>query len=216
MSTKRSRWAGWALLACLVLGLILVPFLLGEQAVLAWTEAWFAQPGSQALVFGVVTLLLAADLLLPIPSSLVSAGAVAALGPVLGGAAVWLGMTVGAALGHAVGQSGGQAVALRFVGAAELERAARLHERFGTAMLVLCRGVPVLAEASTMLAGALHMRFGSFLFVTSAANLGLSLAYALSSRLGSGGFAMLAPFALGILVPALALGIVRLSLGRRE
>jgi uncharacterized membrane protein YdjX (TVP38/TMEM64 family) len=215
MSRVRSRWAGWALLACLVLALILVPFLLGEQAVLAWTEAWFARPGSHAVVFVVVTLLLAADLILPIPSSLVSAGAVAALGPVLGGAAVWLGMTAGAALGHAVGRSGGQAVALRFVGAAELERAARLHERFGAAMLVVSRGVPVLAEASTLLAGALHMRFGSFLFATSAANLGLSLAYALSSLIGSGASAALAPFALGILVPALALGLSRLGLRRR-
>jgi uncharacterized membrane protein YdjX (TVP38/TMEM64 family) len=215
MSTKRSRWAGWALLACLVLGLILVPFVLGEQAVLTWTEAWFAKPGSHAVVFGVVTLLLAADLLLPIPSSLVSAGAVAALGPALGGAAVWLGMTAGAVLGHTVGRSGGQAVALRFVGAAELERAARLHERFGAAMLVVCRGVPVLAEASTLLAGALHMRFGAFLLVTGAANAGLSLAYALSSRIGSGAVAMLAPFALGIVVPALALGLARHSQRRR-
>jgi uncharacterized membrane protein YdjX (TVP38/TMEM64 family) len=215
MSKKRSRWGGWTLLACLVLSLIMVPFLLGEQAVLAWTEAWFAQPGSREVVFGVVTLLLAADLLLPIPSSLVSAGAVAALGPVLGGAAVWLGMTAGAALGHAVGRSGGRAVALRFVGATELERAAQLEERYGAAMLVVCRGVPVLAEASTLLAGALHLRFGSFLFVTSAANLGLALAYALSSSLGSGAARMLAPFALGILVPALALGLVRLCLRRR-
>ena len=31
----RSRWAGWALLACLVLALILVPFLLGEQPTIA-------------------------------------------------------------------------------------------------------------------------------------------------------------------------------------
>jgi uncharacterized membrane protein YdjX (TVP38/TMEM64 family) len=216
MSTKLPRWAGWALLANLVLALILVPFVLGEQAVLAWTEAWFARPGSHEVVFGVVALLLAADLLLPIPSSLVSAGAVAALGPALGGTSVWLGMTAGAVLGHVVGRSGGTAVALRFVGAAELERAGRLQERFGAAMLVVCRGVPVLAEASTLLAGALHMPFWRFLLVTGAANLGLALAYALSSRLGSGVVAMLAPFALGILVPALAIGIARLSLARRE
>jgi hypothetical protein len=191
MGDKLPRWAGWTLLACLVLALILVPFAIGEQAVLTWTEAWLAQPGSRYVVFGVVALLLAADLVLPIPSSLLSAGAVAALGPVLGGAAIWLGMSAGAILGHAFGRSGGKAIA---------------------ATLVVCRGVPVLAEASTLLAGALAMPFGSFVFVTSAANLGLALAYALSAALGSGPLALLAPFALGILVPAAALGAARLLL----
>ncbi len=212
MGSKRSRWAGWAGLACLVLALILVPFALGEQAVLAWIEAWLAQPGSRYVVFGFIALLLASDLLLPIPSSLLSAGAVAALGPVLGGAAIWLGMSAGAILGHAIGRSGGTAVARRFVGGPELDRAARLHARFGAATLVVCRGVPVLAEASTLLAGALSMPFGSFVFVTSAANLGLALAYALSAGLGSGAVALLAPFALGILVPAAAIAAARLLL----
>jgi uncharacterized membrane protein YdjX (TVP38/TMEM64 family) len=212
MGDELPRWAGWTVLACLVLAQILEPVAVGEQAVLGWTEAWLAQPGSRYVVFGVVALLLASDLVLPIPSSLLSAGAVAALGPVLGGVAVWLGMSAGAMLGHALGRSGGKALALRFVGALELERATRLHERFGAATLVVCRGVPVLAEASTLLAGALAMPFGSFVFVTSAANLGLALAYALSAALGSGLLALLAPFALGILVPAAALAAARLLL----
>jgi uncharacterized membrane protein YdjX (TVP38/TMEM64 family) len=206
---KLPRALGWTLLGGLVLALIVVPFLLGESALFELSRAWLNQPENRvALAFGVAALL-AADLFLPIPSSFVAAGAVAALGPVLGGGTVWLGMTVGALLGYALGRYGGSALALRVVGADELERAGRLHQRFGTAVLIVCRGVPVLAEASTVFAGALGMPFAGFAFVVGAANLGLSLAYALLAGFGSGTVSVLAPFVLGIAVPALALAIVR-------
>jgi 3-dehydroquinate synthase len=144
-----------------------------------------------------VVLLLASDLFLPVPSSLVSAGAVAALGPALGAAAVWLGMSLGALLGYFVGKSGGRALALRVVGPEELERAAALHERFGAAVLVVCRGVPVLAEASSLFAGLVRMPFAKFAFVAGTANAGLALTYALFGDLASGALSLIAPFALG-------------------
>jgi membrane protein DedA with SNARE-associated domain len=204
---KLSRVAGWTLLASIVLALILVPFALGEGKLFALSRALLAAPESRALLATLVVLLLAGDLILPIPSSFVAAGAVAALGPPLGAAAIWVGMTAGAWLGYALGRSGGRALALRVVGASELERAERLHERFGAAVLVVCRGVPVLAEASTLFAGAVRMRFSIFAFVAGAANAGLALAYAAFGDLGSGALAMLVPFALGVLVPAIAIAI---------
>ncbi|HEY3496699.1 MAG TPA: DedA family protein, partial [Polyangiaceae bacterium] len=87
-------------------------------------------------------------------------------------------------------------------------RAERLHQRFGALVLIVCRGVPVLAEASTVFAGALRMRLAHFMLVTSSANAGLALAYATLASLGTGIFALLAPFVLGIVLPALALLVV--------
>jgi 3-dehydroquinate synthase len=148
--------------------------------------------------------------LLPIPSSFVSAGAVAAVGPVLGAFAIWAGMTAGALVGYALGRSGGTPVVERFVGRNELERAERLMQRFGVGVLVVCRGVPVLAEASVLVAGAARMRFSPFVGVTSAANLGIAVAYALLSRFGWGGpAAVVTPFVLGIAVPGAAMAIAR-------
>ena len=205
---KISRTVGWTLLILLTLALIIVPFLLGEGAVFEVSRSLLSAPANRAWFGLIVVVLLAADLFLPVPSSFVAAGAVAALGAAVGGAVVWVGLTVAAVLGYAVGRFGGTPLALRVVGTGELERAERLHQRFGTAVLIVCRGVPVLAEASTVFAGALRMRFSRFAFVTSSANLGLALAYASFAALGSGLSAVLAPFVLGVLVPALAIALV--------
>ncbi|HEY3497277.1 MAG TPA: VTT domain-containing protein, partial [Polyangiaceae bacterium] len=164
---KLSRAAGWTVLAVLLLALILVPFLLGESAVFDASRRLLSEPGSRPWLGALVVGLLAADLFLPIPSSFVAAGAVAAFGGIFGGTVVWLGLTAAALLGYAVGRYGGAALALRVVGAAELARAERLHQRFGALVLIVCRGVPVLAEASTVFAGALRMRLAHFMLVTS-------------------------------------------------
>jgi uncharacterized membrane protein YdjX (TVP38/TMEM64 family) len=212
---KLPRFVAWGLLGCLALALILVPFALGEAALFELSRDVLAAPASRAVLAAVVLLLLASDLLLPIPSSFVSAAAVAALGPVLGALAIWAGMTLGALIGYALGKHGGRALALRVVGAAELERAERLHDRFGAAVLAVCRGVPVLAEASTLFAGGVAMPLAKFSFVAACANAGLALAYALSGKLGSGTLALLVPFALGVLVPAAAIAVVRSLESRR-
>jgi uncharacterized membrane protein YdjX (TVP38/TMEM64 family) len=200
----------WALLAVLLCALIIVPFVLWEEALVELSRRWLASASHRGLVAGVAAALLALDLFLPIPSSFVSAGAAAALGPLLGTLAIATGMTVGAFVGYALGRSGGTPVVARFVGQSELERAERLMARFGSAVIVLCRGVPVLAEASVLVAGAAKMRFRTFAWVTVAANLGLSLAYALLASFGwQGTAAVITPFVLGILVPGVAIAIAR-------
>jgi len=90
----------------------------------------------------------------------------------------------GALAGYALGRSGTPAVR-RFVGQAELARAERLVQRFGSAVLVVCRGVPVLAEASVVVAGTARVRFATF------------------------AAAVLTPFVLGIGVPAGAIWVAR-------
>jgi uncharacterized membrane protein YdjX (TVP38/TMEM64 family) len=206
---------GWTLLALFVFAAILVPFVLWEEPLLSWSRSFLAIRGVQPLVAGLVVLLLSSDLFLPVPSSFVSAGAVSLLGPVLGAFVIWLGMSIGAFIGYFLGRSGGVALARRVVGERELARAERLMRRFGGWVVVVCRGVPVLAEASTLLAGTTRMPFGGFSLSSLAANAGIAAAYAWLWFIGSNRtLALLVPFALGILVPALALGIVK-SLERR-
>ena len=201
---------GWTLLALGTCAAIIVPFLLWEEPLLAWSRALLAVPGGRAAVATVVVILLCGDLFLPVPSSFVSAGAVALLGPALGAFAIWFGMSLGAVIGFGLGRSGGVAVARRVVGERELGRAERLMQRFGAWVVVLCRGVPVLAEASTLLAGTARMPFGWFSLLALTANAGIAAAYAWLSLIGSHGtVALLVPFALGILVPGLAIAVVK-------
>jgi len=203
-------WLRWTLLTGLVLALILIPFALWEEPISAFATRLLAPAAGRALLALIVILLLASDVLLPIPSSFVSAGAVSLLGALQGGVTIALGMTAAAWLGYLLGRYGGEPLARRLAGARELARATRMMARYGSWVVLVCRGVPVLAEASTLLAGATRSNAWTFALVTTLGNVGLSAAYALIGVLSlSGASALLAPFAFGILVPGLAMLFLR-------
>jgi membrane protein DedA with SNARE-associated domain len=203
-------WLRWLALTCLVLLSILVPFALWEDEVKAFSVRLLAPPTGPMLLSATVVLLLGSDVLLPIPSSLVSAGAVTLLGAGWGGVSIAIGMTLGAWVGYGLGRWGGEPLAHRMAGPSELERARRMMQRFGSWVLLVCRGVPVLAEASTLLAGTTRLEPLRFGLVTGLGNTGLALAYALIARLElSGSAAWLAPFAFGIALPGLLLLALR-------
>ena len=110
-----------------MLALILIPFALWEEPINAWSARLLTPAAGRATVALLVVLLLASDVVLPIPSSFVSAGAVALLGAWQGGLTIALGMTVAAWLGYGIGRFGGEPLARRMAGPAELERA-RAHD----------------------------------------------------------------------------------------
>lgn len=208
-------WQRWCLLACLVLALILVPFALWEDAITAFSARLLTPAAGRTSLAVLVIVLLASDVLLPIPSSFVAAGAVSLLGATTGALAITLGMTIGAWLGYAIGRIGGKPLAARVAGPAQLDRAARLMDRHAGWVLLVCRGVPVLAEASTLFAGATRIAPVSFGVVTTLGNVGLAAAYALIGLLGlSGTWAVLAPFAFGVAVPGSVMLVLRV-LSRR-
>ena len=199
-------WLRWTALTLLVLSLILIPFALWEEPLTALSAQLLSPVAGRATLAAVVVLLLASDVVLPIPSSFVSAAAVSLLGAVEGGLTIALGMTVAAWLGYFLGRFGGQPLARRMAGENELERARRLMGRYGNWVVLVCRGVPVLAEASTLLAGATRAPPLGFGLATTLGNAGLSCAYALIGLLSlSGAWALLAPFAFGVAVPGLAM-----------
>lgn len=204
-------WLRWTALTCLVLALILIPFALWGESIEAWSVQLLSRAAGRASLATIVILLLAGDVLLPIPSSFVSAGAVSLLGAFEGATSVFLGMTAAAWLGYALGLWGGEPLAERMAGKAELEKARSMMARRGSWVLLICRGVPVLAEASTLLAGATRVTALRFGVVTALGNLGLSIAYALIGLLElSGPAALAAPFAFGVGVPGIALLLLRL------
>ena len=87
-------------------------------------------------------------------------------------------MTACCQIGYAIGRTSGRAVAARFVGEpalADVERWVRLR---GDWMLCVMRPVPVLAEASVLMAGIARLDGARFTALTFLANLGVSAAYA--------------------------------------
>ena len=124
---------------------------------------WVTRGGSAAQTAGLIVGLLATDVLLPIPASLVSTLGGARLGWAGGTAASWAGMSLGAVLGFAWLRYGGRPVAERLAGPEELQRIEQLSRRYGPSVLVVTRALPVFAEASVLLVGIERLAWRRFL-----------------------------------------------------
>ena len=77
-------------------------------------------------------------------------------------------MTIGATIGFVLARAIGRPLAARLVEPRDLDRMELLTRRFGPKTLVLCRALPVLAEASVLLVGAMRLPWLKF-FVPSGA-----------------------------------------------
>jgi uncharacterized membrane protein YdjX (TVP38/TMEM64 family) len=122
-------------------------------------ERWLEGSSAGGFQFGALgALLLALDVLLPIPSSIVGAILGGRLGFLHGFAWVWIGLCTGQLAGYALGRL------LPSRWASELPAAPTLA-------LVFCsRPVPVLAEAVAIAAGVERLPFASFALAGAAGN----------------------------------------------
>jgi uncharacterized membrane protein YdjX (TVP38/TMEM64 family) len=202
---KHSRLLALSLLLLLV---ILIPFGLWEEPITRWAEETARGDRPQSTVAAIVAGLLALDIVLPVPSSLVSTSAGLLLGVGTGTLVSWSGMTLGCLVGYALGQRMAQKPARRLVGEQEYETVSALMARYGDRTIAFCRAVPVLAEASVLLAGTFEMPFRRFALLTAVSNLGISGVYAAvgatSARLNSFLFAFLGAICLPLLAMLLA------------
>lgn len=205
----------WAVVWVVLIGLVLIPFFLFESEFNAFaarmtatgTAAWLAG----ASIFG----LLALDVVLPVPSSIVSTAAGVLLGFWTGTAIVFAGMMVACLFGYALGARAAGA-ARRFVGDDGLRRADALMRRYGDYTIVLCRPVPVLAEASVIFAGLVGAPFGRFVVLSALSNLGIALGYAAFGAFSMQIDSFLAAFLGALILPGLAILIARLTFAHRR
>jgi uncharacterized membrane protein YdjX (TVP38/TMEM64 family) len=133
--------------------------------------------GVLAACFGVG--LLVADVLLPVPSSLVMVAHGALFGVVVGTVLSLLGSVGAAWFGFAIGRRGGKFLE-RAVTPAERARADELLTRWGALAIVVTRPVPLLAETVSIMAGASRMSWTSVTLASLAGSLPPALLYALT------------------------------------
>lgn len=187
MARKTTNTVGWGLLTAAVLAAALVPFFLFGQGIENWTKSFIATAGRHRLVTAAVLGgLLAADIVLPVPSSIVSTAAGLLLGLFAGAVVSFAGMSVSCVAGYALGRWFSRSLGPRLLGAAELEKLRLLGERFGDWVVVVTRPVPVLAEAAVFFAGTGRMKFPRFCLMCAASNLAISLVYAATGSFSSG------------------------------
>jgi uncharacterized membrane protein YdjX (TVP38/TMEM64 family) len=156
MRKKMRPAASLALVVVLAILIPIIPFaVIGELP----GERWLSATDDSAWLFAVTgTGLLAADVLLPIPSSILGTMLGARLGFLPGWLCAWLGLVAGNAIGYLVGRL-------------LLSRLASKGAELPTLLvLFISRPVPVLAEALTFTAGAEKMNFIAFILVSIAGN----------------------------------------------
>jgi membrane protein DedA with SNARE-associated domain len=146
-----------ATLIALALLIPIVPFaIIGELP----GERWLSAADDNAVLFGLTGGgLLAIDVLLPIPSSIVGTLLGARLGFLPGLLWCWAGLMIGNLVGYATGRL----LLARF--------GERLPQAPTLVALFLSRPVPVFAEAVTFTAGAERMPLRHFIAVCAAGNL---------------------------------------------
>ncbi len=173
------RTAGrWVLFVALLLGFILVPFLVFEDPMNAVVQGTLASTQPLAWITLAVVAFLLADIVLPIPSSFVLATAGFLLGAGLGTLVCFFGLSCASLAGYAIGRYAGEPLAQRIVGREQLQRFSALSQRHGAALLVAFRAMPVLAEATTILAGTARMPLLRFGLLVSVGNAVVAALYA--------------------------------------
>ena len=168
------------LLTVAMMALFLALFGLAEALhvpLLTDPSPWLSRGGVTAALIGIG--LLIADVVLPVPSSLVMIAHGALFG-VMGGTLLSLAGSLGAGLfGFAIGRRGGTLYA-RLVPEDERQRAAALLEEWGDLAIVVTRPVPILAETVAVLAGASPLGWSRMAAATLAGSLPAALIYALT------------------------------------
>ena len=122
--------------------------------------AWIESAGPWAWAAGIGLL---ADLLLPVPGTVVMSALGLIYGALLGGLVAAVGSVVAGLFGYGVGRLIGERAARKLLGDRDFERGRGLLSRGGGWMIALSRAVPILPEALSCTAGLVRMPFGRFL-----------------------------------------------------
>lgn len=147
----------WLFSGILILGMLLL-FFVGQALDLPFLEEnpdyWL---GQERWVAGLAGLgLLVADVVAPVPSSIIMFANGVLFGPVWGSLLSLAGGLGAAMLGYWIG-SKGEAVGRRWIGEEALHRASGFFMRNGMVAVIVSRPIPILAEAVAIIAGVSGM-----------------------------------------------------------
>lgn len=160
------------------LAIPIIPFVIWGHDLQTAADAW-QQAYTDPVVMAIgLFVLLAFDVFLPVPSSLVNTIAGAKLGILVGSLVCFGGLTVGAALGFGLAKMVGPAIKKRWLEEGDAATLRQFAETWGVATLVITRPLPILAEAAVVLLGIQGLSWRKFWPPVLLANGGISIAYA--------------------------------------
>lgn len=186
MKPLRHHLAPWVIGGLLFLG-CLIPFMIwGEQfegaLSLEGARAWMGRFGSGAGLAGIG--LLVADILLPIPSTVVMSALGLTYGIWLGGLYAATGTTLAGLIAYALSRALGRPIARRLAGEEGLRSGEELFQGGGAWLVAGSRCLPILPEAIACLAGLHRMPFKTYAFALACGSLPTGFLFAAIGALG--------------------------------
>lgn len=158
--------------------LIIVPYCIWGARMDGWAESLIKEGQAHPFTTGtILALLLASDIILPIPSCLASAACGLTLGFVYGTLASWIGMSLCCLFGYALGRLATSS-AKKMLGEQESTQLKSFQKKYGLWLVLALRPVPILAEASILFSGIARLHFGKTMAVATLGNLAVSALYA--------------------------------------
>ncbi|MFI4877149.1 MAG: TVP38/TMEM64 family protein [Blastopirellula sp. JB062] len=175
----------WLFFIGLVLLAPILPLLFWEAEAESLLVRWSERPPSAPLTALLVFTLLAADIVLPVPSSVVNTLAGSQLGTFAAAIVCWAGMTTGATIAFGLARRYGDPIVRRYTKDSDVAGMRKVADRIGPWGIALTRALPILAEAMVLLLGASRLPWRRFLPPTALANLGIAIAYAAFGELAA-------------------------------
>lgn len=121
--------------------------------------------------------LLAADLILPIPATMVMAALGYIYGLWLGTLFAFMGTMLAAAIGYGVGRVMGEGFVRRWMGK-DYERGQKFFAEGGGWLVAFSRAIPILPETVSCMAGISRMPFRRFMLAAACGNLPMAVVFA--------------------------------------
>jgi len=200
------------LLAILVL--VLIPFFVWENEIAGLASHWLAKDVPRVNVCTAVVALLALDIVLPVPSSVVSVAAGALLGFQMGFLANWAGMMTGCCIGYVLGRAAQPWALGRLVRDREWKLIQGRLNEYAVLAVLLSRPVPVIAEMVVLSAGVLKLPWARVLGIAALGNAAIAAIYAGAGAFGLSRERFLAAFAISVILPWLGVRCFSLWLKR--
>jgi len=139
-------------------------------------RAWIENPGTSGAA--AVVALLALDVFLPIPSSVIMVLSGALFGVVPGATLALVGSIAGEWLGFELVRRYGQPMATALIGENEVPKFDRFFDRHGVMAIIVTRPLPIVMETMSVVAGLSRMTRRAFLAASLAGTAPIVLVYA--------------------------------------
>ncbi len=158
--------------------------------------------------------LLLADLLLPVPGTIVMSALGAVYGFWLGGFLASVGSIMAGLLGYGIGRYFDEKTARKWLGDKDFEKGSRLFAGRGAWVVAVSRSLPIFPEVLACIAGLLRMPFGKFLGALACGSIPMGFLFAWIGTVGREFPGWGLAFSIG--VPAVLWGVAMVLKGKNS